>query len=176
MKERNRLGISIELIEDSDAHAAVFKDDFISYMRGILKRMYSEQPNLFMYSLCANAEGGIHNDYLFSSGLTLSYDKIPRVHREEKLGIEHIEAMHRSLSEHSVENVINGRKIKEINLDWYYDKLQQDSPEYMKWLQDIMMFLNDDNDRSDFWMGATLGTLPFYMRAEARQLEETFSR
>ena len=168
----SKLGITQEHIDKAHNHADPFTDDaesMLPYVRGTMMRFHREQPQLYDYIRDQRAGIIIYDNLTFGMAAALTYDMMPENHRQQTLSEEEIEVAHQSVQEYR-----EGEENPTIDLTWYINKLRLDAPEFSDWLSDIVTGLDEQESKSDFIFGVALVSLPFYMRAEAKALENTF--
>lgn len=183
MTERiSKMGISQDAIDSVDRRSAAFERTIPSYVRIVYGRIKEEQKELFDYikqehkqlsSLQSSGSGYI---MAYALGVSLTYDMLPDSHTQKPLTSGEIDAMNQSLLEHTVFEEQNGERKTVLDLTWFIEKLKNDSPSFLVWLNEAMTQLNDDGKKRVFIKGALQVAMPFYMREEAREMEETLFR
>lgn len=136
--------------------------------------MRTEQPELFAYIQLA---AGYATDLsAYGSGALLTYSILPKSHTQKPLTKGEIGAMKHTLAEHVVHKEQDGKQKAVIELSWFRDKIEKDSPIFIGWLQDSLKQIGSTNGKKgklSFALGAIHVLMPFYMREEAREMEQT---
>lgn len=175
MQERlGKLGVSKKAINVSIRHSDPFENDIPFFIRGVSRKISKEQPELYKYlRVWAQNSGG---DLLaYSLGTSLTYDLLPESHTKEPLTIEEISTMHQNLVEHATYEEDEQKK-PVIDLSWFIDKLEADSPIFKNWLVESIRTIEGMEGKKSFLMGVTHVAMPFYMREEAKEMEQTLFR
>ncbi len=178
MTEKLRLGITEDAILQTEGRVLTTTDtddlDSIAlFTRGVNRRGYQEQPELFRYLKGANTYLVVHRVITFGYAVALTYDMISQIAREKPLTSNHVAAMHQTLMEHREDsNDLNSP----LDLGWFVEKLRSDSPSYAEWLGEVVRDLDDQEDKKDFILGSIIVAMVFYTRADAEILEDTFPR
>lgn len=172
------LGITADNIRQTGLHFRTGGGDLfdprLSFIFHGQKTIVRQQPKLGLYL------GGVNNivitnQLLFALGATLTYDMLPENLQKETLSDGEIRTAHRSIQERTFLQPVPGSDKTEVVTDfsWLQAKLDDDSPAFVKWLRKIENSQNQDNPYlyNDFLIGVLVTILPFYMRAEAQQLE-----
>lgn len=168
MNERLILGIPEELVEKTEEEAGTAKD-LEGYIKDQLDLIDKEQPELYGFMQVAGKGLGIKDIFSYSVGAALSYRMIPDQERSVQLTTPQLTTVQNSLRE-SID--VAGSKRGTINVSWFVEKVQIDSPAYSGWLEEMVTGLEDPKSVNDFILGSFIVVMPFYQRAEARQLEE----
>ena len=111
---------------------------------------------------------------MFNIAVAMTYKMIPRNHLQKTLSKNEVASINQRLKETMTVETINGQHQARINLDWLEIKLEKDSPDFSKWMNGIVEELPTNTDRSDFIFGSLLAIMPFYLRAEAEDLDKKF--
>lgn len=165
MNER-RLGITPTAIEASKQYVDPFVEETKTpFVLAIDLFMTSEQPELraFMDTLGEQAD----DPKAFLLGRAMAYSMIPTSTRLIPLkGAQVISPNQRIDGIEYEEDDTEETGFIIPNLLWFADQLAQDSPEFMDWLEETARKMEDPNTQRDFYLGALLTTMPFYMRDE----------
>ena len=176
MTEKLRLGITKDAITQTEAHVLTTTDtedlDSVAlFTRGVNRRLFQEQPELFRYLRDADTYLAIHRFITFGFAVALTYDMISPDATEKPLTPNHVAAMHQTLMEHREDpNDLSSP----LDLRWFVEKLRSDSLTYTEWLGEMVGDLDDQEDKKDFILGSSIVAMAFYTRADAEILEDTF--
>lgn len=168
MKEA-KLGITQYAVYRSPKDVAFFSDKG-SHVSVVTRKISLEQQHLYQYLANALKLPLINNNFMFKLGCVLTYGIIPQSHKAELLTPDQISAAHRSIFEHSKK--ILGGDGGIFNLTWARNKLKEDSPPFLAWMDIISKGIEKDQDRAAFLLGVMSTVIPFLMRAEARAMEQ----
>lgn len=176
--ERIRLGITEEAEEQAERNllATTDTDDLDNitiYTRGVGKRIHIEQPGLYQYLRSAGDHFRIYTYLTFGYAASLTYDMIPEEARKKILTDDHIQATHQTLLEHRENQGDPTNHESPLDIRWFFDKLRQDSPDFIDWVGQMSYSLEDPEDKNDFVLGCSIVALAFYTRADAEILAET---
>ena len=173
MAERlSKLGVTQEAIKACDEYSNPFEDDIPSFIKGISRRIWREQPELYGYiKLSAQHYSGIVDLLAYGLGVSLTYDILPRSHTQRPLTTSEISAMHHTLVEHASREEQEDKQKAVIELSWFIDKLEEDSSIFIDWLQDSLEQIESMEGKKSFILGAIHVAMPFYMREEAKEME-----
>lgn len=181
MKERGlKLGITQEVVDRTYNKAELYADRMAVYVRNVMFRMNQEQPALVAFIRRTGESMGVGDVLVYSSGAAFAYDMLTQVLPEKKrkrpITFDLLNIVLQNIVEHldEPENVAGGNDEdkKGIDLVWFNDKLREDSPAFMDWMGDMVSGLEEDKAKSDFILGSTFVVMPFYMMAEADELEQ----
>lgn len=173
MAERPILGITEEMVGLTQDRVEPLSEDLVSYVRGVSMRMSRQQPELHGYLKIAGMESGVSDALAFALGSSLTYEMIPQTQIDVPLSTTQVQVIHRTLLEHSGTEDEDGKQKAVLELSWFIDKLRSDSPSYVGWLGEMVYGIDDESAKKDFILGAVLASMPFYMRAEAQEMERT---
>lgn len=170
-----RLGITEQAIAQTEKHVVATtdvddQDSIAVFTRGVNKRLYREQPLLQRYLRNADGYFNISSPLAFGYAAALTYDMIPQKAREQVLTNDNIEIMHTSLFEHR-ENADEPNS--PLDTTWFTDKLENDSPDYIGWLGEMLTDFDDQETKKDFALGSIIVAMAFYLRADAEILKQT---
>lgn len=183
MTERaSKMGISQEAIDGVDRRSAAFERTIPSYIRVVYGRIKTEQKELFDYIKQEHKQHSLlqsfRTEYImtYALGASLTYDMLPDFHTQKPLTSGEIDAMHQSLLEHTIFEESNGEKSPECDLSWFVKKLEKDSPSFLAWLSEASEQIDDDGKKRIFIKGSLQVAMPFYMREEAKEMEQALFR
>ncbi|MBI2590405.1 MAG: hypothetical protein HYW33_00785 [Candidatus Blackburnbacteria bacterium] len=173
--ERLRLGISAEAIIDVESKLLASintedLDDIAIFTRGVVIRMRTEQPPLFGFF-----QSRLRSQFQVASSLTLgyaaalTYEMIPARIKKEPLFQRDVDVAVQSLLERS-----QGEDNVGVDSTWFHRKLEIDSPDYYGWVGTMVADLDDLGAKKDFYLGAMIVALVFYMREDAKGLAAEF--
>ncbi len=176
MSERlGKLEVTQEAIQASVRYSAQFKE-IPSFTRSVLERMRREQPELYGYIKIAAKASGRTDVLAYALGASLSYEILPKSHTQKPLTTDEIYAMHHTFIEFAETEVEDEQQKDIIELSWFIDKLEEDSPIFAEWLAESVTIIEDIEGKKNFIMGAIHVVLPFYRRGEAKELEQSLCR
>lgn len=168
--ERLILGITSQSIDTSLRRvAAVTDEQYGDWLNGEMERLEQEQPELSRFLIHASLDV-VRSPFVYMTAIMSAYHMIPDSTRSKRVTTEETQVAHQSLKESSDVGV--GKTT--LNLRWYADKIEGDSPDFVRWISAELGNFPDRYDQQDFFRGAMFTVLPFYMREEARRLEESF--
>ncbi|MBI2036424.1 hypothetical protein HYT17_02250 [Candidatus Microgenomates bacterium] len=170
MQERgSKLGITQEVVDGTLKKVEPHANTMDIYVRSVIFRMSQEQPLLAAFLQKIEIDGNVSNVLVYNLGATLTYDMLTQSFTGEKrkrqITPELLGVVIQNFKDHFVKTG--------FNMTWFNDKLQEDSPAFKKLLDDFVFGLEDNNAKSDFTLGAYLVAMPFYMMAEAEELEQS---
>lgn len=139
------------------------------YLADQFELIRDEQGEL--YSFLEVAEQQIKDGQAFLTAVAVSYKMVPIAERQQTLTTAQINAVHNSLRE-SIVRTAGSRATLELN--WFLNKMEADSPAYHLWLSKIIEQLEDLQSKKDFTLGSFVTIMPFYMRREAQRMEKLF--
>ncbi len=170
MTEGTILGIPQELVEKTEEEADTV-EDLEGYVKDQLDLIDREQQELYGFIQVAGKGLGIKDIFSYSLGAALSYRMIPEEERNVDLTTSQLATVRNSLRESIT---TTGKERGTINVSWFVEKMQNDSPSYSGWLEEMVTGLGDPQSTNDFILGSFIVVMPFYQRAEARLLAEKF--
>lgn len=164
-REAPLLGITQKTIDRIDRQIDLFPNASSQIVYPVFKRMRMEQRELFKY--IHHLKGGP----VFNIAVAMTYKMIPRNHLQRTLSRDDVDFLNQKLNEANVIETINGHDQSRINFDWLEIKLEEDSPDFSKWMNEIVEELPTSKARSDFIFGSLFLIMPFYLRAEAEDID-----
>lgn len=168
--ERPLLGISQERVINAN-HEANLEGDLNEYIDFQLDIIDSEQPELYAFLAFAEDRLRIRDQFSYSMGVVLSYRMIPDQHRNVVLSTDQLQVVLSTIRE-SIQSEDGERGT--LGISWFTEKMSKDSQPYAEWLDRVKTDMGDEQAVNDFVLGSFLVVAPFYMRAEAKRLEEQF--
>ena len=173
----SKLGVSQESIDATAKHSDPFEDDALSFIKGVLGRIRREQPQLYVYTKLAAKNSGVTDLLAYGLGISLVYDLLPKSHTQNLLTTDQIGAMNSTLIEHLTTEEEDGKQTTAINeLAWFISKLEEDSPAFTGWLTASVQAIESMESKKSFILGVIHTSMPFYMREEAREMEQALFR
>lgn len=173
MTERlSKLGITQETISVSIEHSDSFEHDLPSYVDSISRKIAREQPELYGYIQLATRHSGVTDLLAYGLGTSLTYDILPKSHTQKPLTTSEISAMHKTFVEYVTREEQEGKQKTVIELSWFIDKLREDSPIFVDWLQDCLKQIESMEGKKSFILGAIHVSMPFFMRKEGKEMEQ----
>lgn len=174
MKERlSKLAVTQKAIDISIKHSDSFKDDIPSFVKEISIRIKREQPELYGYIQLSAQHSGATDLLAYGLGVSLTYDILPKSHTQKPLTTGEISTMHHTLVEHAIlGRKKEGKQKAVIELSWFIDKLREDSPIFVDWLQDSLEQIESMEGKKSFTLGTIHVSMPFFMREEGKEMEQ----
>lgn len=169
--EKPIIGITDDLVTEALDDKGWDEETADSFTAEILDQMRAEQPNLHSYVKRAMALSLKSPDSTLISAV-MTYKMLPEELRRDRLEAEQIDIAHRSVFESQNINPSESGN-PTVNVSWAFKKFTQDSPAYVTWLGAATETFSPD-EQPDFIRGAIIILLPFYMREEARRMEQRF--
>lgn len=175
MTERqSKLGVTQEAIQASIEYSDRFQDKPDSFVVEVLPRIKEEQPQLFAFIGETLKTGELKAPLAYALGVALAYKILPTDHTKKSLTGDHIHSMVASFVEHVKEEERDGKRQTVVELSWFIDKLKEDSSNFVDWLRDSMDSIGEKDMKGSFLLGAIHVAMPFFMRAEAQEMDKVF--
>lgn len=174
----SKLGISLEAINSTDRNYELLIDDMPLFIKLVFDKMEIEQLELHRRLLRSSMEKPTEIGMLaFSLGAAQAYDMLPEFHTQTPLTRGEINAMGNILNSHIVKKEDKkGDQRAVIDSSWFIGKLRDDSPYFAEWLVKTLKDIENEDAKENFLLGVAQTTIPFFMREEARQLEQALYR
>ncbi len=167
--ERPIIGITEELVDGTLDDNRWDEETADSFAAETLDQMGVEQPDLQLYVKKAIDTSLRSPDSTLISAV-MTYRMLPEQIRGDRLNADQINTAHRSFFE-SQNSTPSKSGNPTINVSWAFEKLMKDSPAYVTWLDAAAGTFSPD-EQPDFVRGALTILVPFYMRGEARRMEQ----
>lgn len=169
-----RLGISQGMIDEAQARVAPFIDDtnlLEAVVKGRIAVISQQQPAYvdFVTNTGFEVANGI-NPLTFTGAIMLAYEMVPEAARNERFNSDEVSAMRASFHEYITRVVSEDSVSITIDCATLMGKLEEDSPDFIIWLNKLIDDLDGEEKKADTMFGFLLGVAPFYFRAETRKL------
>ena len=173
MTERlSKLGVTRKAIDAFIAAPNLFETDPVSFVKQVVGKIREEQPALYTLVDEMLQHGGLKDPHAYALGVTLTYKVLPQILTLVPLTVDEIGAMLATLAEHTVARIKDGKQEAGIDLSWFGSKLQEDSPDFMDLLESVLE--KDEDSQGSFLLGTIQVAMPFFMREEAREMDQEF--
>ncbi len=154
----------LDITQDNILHAAGAINEFENesqYASSATMRLISDHDFIYEY-LSQQKTRAKFDEETFEFASTITYDMLPSAIREIPLSFHDIHNAKESIKRHTIGNKKNARL---VNLEWLVDELEEDSPDFMNWMSDVLEEIEPEN-KSAFLFGSLLTVLPFYLRGQ----------
>ncbi len=177
MKENgSKLGITEGIVERTERKLNGEENNIAEYVQSVMSKMMVEQPSLALFLREIRRSIDIEDEFIYFLAVAMSYDMIsqslPESAIKYRITPSTLEVVRHDIFDHV--DLTEGKR--EIDLIWFYDRLQKDSPAFTDWLSDMTSQLGRFKERTDFILGALLVAVPFFKVIEAEELENSFLR
>lgn len=165
-------------INSTDGKYESLIDDMPLFIKVVFDKMEIEQLELHRRLLRSSMERPTEIGMLaFSLGAAQAYDMLPRFHTQTPLTRGEINVMGNILNSHIIKKGDGERNQRAvIDSSWFIGKLRDDSPDFADWLVKTLRDIENEDGKENFLLGVAQTTMPFLMREEARQLEQSLYR
>lgn len=175
-----RLGIESHMIDDATDRIAPFVEDtqlLGAVAKGRIATIRKVQPEYVRFLSMTGFEfsQGL-NPLTFASAVVLGYEMLPEEARNERFTHDEISASYESVQEYITREESGDAVHITINFRGLKEKLENDSPEFIEWVDKFVDALDDEKKKADTLFGLLLAVAPFYFRAEARRLAHELSQ
>ncbi len=174
MAERPLIGISRERTTASLKKLTENEDGLFDAIEEINRQIESKQPTHYKVLLLIRNMQGIKSPMLFDLGSAIVFDSLPDEEKDKLLTDDQLTAAIKSAVElnnvflaESEEKVIDGSP--------WIRNMYSDSPGLRETLSILSVKFRNDGDVESLANGALFTFIPYYMRAESRQLDEMLS-
>lgn len=175
-----RVGIEATAISAVETDWAPFTGNealLSAIVRGRIAYIKQAQPEYMKFLSTTGFEYAFGNDATtFATAVVTAYEMVPQALRDERFTQDEMNAAHESIHEYITREEGEDGVAITINFNALQQKIGEDSPEFIAWVEKHIDAMEDDTKKADTLFGLLLAVAPFYFRNEKRKLIHELSQ